>query len=400
MRYQIHYRRAAAFGLAAALMSSVGQSFFIGLFGASIQQELVLTKSQWGALYGVATGTSGVLMFWLGALADRLTIRRAITFALGVLGLGTLLMALASGSLMLLAGLFCLRLGGQGLTGHMAIVTATRYARHRGRSIATATFGFILGEALLPLGVTAMLGLTSWRWVWAGAAALVVLVALPALRMTARRLPRVSTHVDAQGIPVARLRRRHLLRRPTFYAVLSVVLVAPFVVTAVFLHLGALSALRHWSAIQVAQGFVGFATTQAATTWLAGRWVDRGSMVVLFRLYLLPLAVGVLLAALAPPPMALWGLFLGLGATAGANSVVSASLWAEVFGVENLGMVRGVHTGLMVIATAVSPIALGFALEAAMPLSTLAGGIALYAILVPALAARWLTTPELPSEGQ
>ncbi|MBA3058485.1 MAG: MFS transporter [Gammaproteobacteria bacterium] len=379
-------------------MSSVGQSFFIGLFGASIQQELFLRESQWGALYGVATGISGVLMFWLGALADRLTIRRAITLALGVLGLGTLLMALASGPLMLLLGLFCLRLGGQGLTGHMAIVTATRYARHRGRSIATATFGFILGEALLPLGVTAMLGLTSWRWVWAGAAVLVLLVALPALRMTARRLPRVPAHLDAQGAPVARLLRRQLLRRPTFYAVLSVVLVSPFVVTAVFLHLGALSTLRNWSAVQVAQGFIGFALAQAGTTWLTGRWVGQRSIVMVFRLYLLPLAVGLLLAALAPSQMTLWGLFLGLGITAGANSVVSGSLWAEIFGVENLGMVRGVHTGLMVIATAVSPIAFGLALEATTPLSALAGGIALYAVLVPVLAARWLFTPQLPLE--
>ena len=379
-------------------MSSVGQSFFIGLFGASIQQELFLREAQWGALYGVATGVSGVLMFWLGALADRLTIRRAITLALGILGLGTLLMALANGPLLLLLGLFCLRLGGQGLTGHMAIVTATRYARHRGRSIATATLGFILGEALLPLGVTAMLGLTSWRWVWAGAAVLVLLVALPALRMTARHLPRLPAHLDAQGVPMTRLRRRQLLRKPTFYAVLSVVLVSPFVVTAVFLHLGALSTLRNWSALQVAQGFIGFAVAQAASTWLAGRWVDQRSIVTVFRLYLLPLAVGLLLGALAPSHMTLWALFLGLGATAGANNVVSASLWAEIFGVENLGLVRGVHTGLMVIATAVSPIALGLALEATTSLSTLAGGVALYAVLVPGFAARWLITPELPSK--
>lgn len=54
-----HYRRAAAFDLATALMSSVGQSFFIGLFGTSIRADLML-------------------------------------------------------------GLFCLRLGGQGLTGHLA----------------------------------------------------------------------------------------------------------------------------------------------------------------------------------------------------------------------------------------------------------------------------------------
>lgn len=387
---ETHYRRGAAFGLSAALISSVGQSFFIGLFGAPIQQELFLGESEWGVLYGIATGASGMLMFWLGALADRITIHRAITLALGVLGFGALLMALSTEPLILLLGLFCLRLGGQGLTAHMAIVTATRYARHRGRNIATATFGFILGEALLPLGVTAMLGLTSWRWVWALAAVLVLLVALPALRMTARPLPYVPPYLDSQGLPAARLSRRQLWCRPAFYAVLSVALVAPFVVTAVFLHLGALSTLRHWSALQVAQAFVGFAFAQAVSTWLSGRWVDERTIVMFFRFYLLPLAAGVLLAALAASHIAIFALFIGMGATAGASNVVSASLLAEIFGIENLGMVRGVHTGLMVMATAVSPIALGVALEASVPLSTLAAGAALYAVFVPVFAARWL----------
>lgn len=112
----VHHRRAAAFGFAAALISNLGQSFFIGLFGMSIQTDLGLRESQWGALYGVATGVSGLLMFWLGALADRLATRHAITIALGILAGGCVLMGLANGPLLLLLGLFFLRLGGQELT--------------------------------------------------------------------------------------------------------------------------------------------------------------------------------------------------------------------------------------------------------------------------------------------
>lgn len=110
----------------------------------------------------------------------------------------------------------------------------------------------------------------------------------------------------------------------------------------------------------------------------------------MFRLYLLQLAAGLLLASLAPSQLALWSLFLGLGITAGANSVMSGALWAEVFGVDSLGLVRGVYTGLMVMATAISPLVFGVALEAATPLPLLAAVMALYAALVPWLAARWL----------
>lgn len=398
MNAALHHRRAAGFGLATALVSNVGQSFYIGLFGAAILAELALGESRWGALYGLATAASGLLMFWLGALADRLPPRRAITVALAILGGGAVLLALAQGPALLLLGLFGLRLGGQGLGSHLAIVTAARYARQRGRSIATAAYGFILGEALLPMAVTALLGWVDWRWVWAGAAALVLGLALPALRHLAAPLPPplpappAAPAGAAAARPAAGLQRRQLLRQPAFLAALSVALVSPFVVTAVFLHQGALSALRGWLPAQVALGFVGFAVTQAATTWLAGRWVDRFGVTAAFRLYLLPLAAGVLLAAHAPPQAALWGLFLGLGATAGAHSVVAGALWAEVFGIHSMGMVRGVYTGLMVLGTAAAPFAFGLALEAAVALPVLAAGVAAYAVTVPWWAARWVRT--------
>lgn len=154
------HRRAAAFGLGAALTSIAGQSIFIGLFGAQIQTELGLTPSTWGALYGLATGISGMTMFWLGALADRVTAARAITVALLILAIGAATMATAQAPWMLALAFFCLRLGGQGLCGHIAIVTAARHARLRGRNIAIAAFGFILGEATMPLLITALLGWT------------------------------------------------------------------------------------------------------------------------------------------------------------------------------------------------------------------------------------------------
>jgi MFS family permease len=167
-----------------------------------------------------------------------------------------------------------------------------------------------------------------------------------------------------------------------------VVLVSPFVVTAVFLHQGTLASIKDWSAAGVASAFVGFAAAQAVSTWLAGRWVDSHGAARVFRIYLWPVTAAMLLLAFAPSTWALWGLFLGLGFTAGGNSVVSGALWADVFGIDNLGLVRGVYTGFMVITTAVSPLLLGLALEAGVRLPMMALAVATYAALVPWLAAR------------
>ena len=389
------HRRAAGFGLGAALISSFGQSFFIGMFGAPVQSALGLHSAQWGALYGLATGASGLLMFWLGALADRVATRSAITIALTVLACGTALMATAQAPWMLLLGFFCLRLGGQGLCAHLAIVTAARHALLRGRSIATAAFGSILGEAMLPLLVTALLGWIDWRWVWACAGALALLVALPLLRRIAAPLP-LELHRPLSATAPATMARRRLLRQPAFLAALPVMLTLPFVVTSVFLHQGALSTLRGWTLAQVAMGILAFALVQAGTTWISGRWIDRYGTRGVFRFYLWPLAVGMLLGGFAPPEMAVWGLFLGMGMASGAQSVLSGALWADLFGVQQLGMVRGVFTALMVLSTAASPPLLGQALQTGVPLTWLAGSVAVYAIVMPWLVARWIRPVPVP----
>jgi MFS family permease len=378
-------RRAATFGLCAAFLSSAGQTFLIGLFGVAFRTEFALTEGALGTIYGAATLASGLLMFWLGALADRLSPRQAIAVALVVLGAGALLVAFAPAPGWLLPGLFLLRLGGQGLTGHIAIVAAARHGGgRRGRSVATAAFGFILGEALLPLGITAALGVVGWRWLWTGVGLFILVAAMPLMRLLAAPLPGSPSSGEAEaGSPTGRWR---LLRDGRFLAALSVVLVAPFVITAVFLHQGTLAHAKDWLPAQVATAFLGFAAFQAVATWSSGRLVDHIGSHGLMRAYLLPLALGVLGLGFVEGPAALWLLFCGLGLTAGSNAVVAGAVWVEVFGTHRLGMVRGVYAGLMVVATAVSPALLGLALAAGISLRSMALGTAAYVAVVPLMA--------------
>lgn len=381
-------RRAAAFGLCAAFLSSAGQTFFIGLFGGFIRDEFGLGEGTLGALYGTATLASGLLMFWLGGLADRLNPGQAISVSLAILGGGAMLLAFGRSPPWLLAGLFMLRLGGQGLTGHIAIVAAARHGGlRRGRSIATAAYGFILGEAFLPLLVTAALGILDWRWLWAGVSAFVLIAALPLMRRLAAPLPGRLPPDDTPAAPGDVTGRWQLLRDGRFLAALAVVLVPPFVITAVFLHQGTLGATKGWTPGQVAAAFLGFAACQAVTTLLSGRLVDRFGSLGLLRGYLLPLGLGILGLGFVPGPMGLWLLFCGLGVAAGSNSVVAGAVWVEVFGTRRLGMVRGVYAGLMVLATAISPALLGLALAAGVSIQAMAIITAVYAVLVPPLAA-------------
>ena len=381
------------FALFAALASSFGQTFFIGLFGGEIQAALGLDPAGLGYLYGSATLFSGVLMFWLGALADRLALSRGIGISLGVLALGCVGLANTHNSAMLWVSFFLVRLGGQGLTGHLAIVAAARHAiDQRGRTVAMASYGFILAEAIFPVLVAQLLGLIDWRVLWWLAAGLVALVAWPGLRALSARFAHLdlikdnpNTRVDSHLAtpPTSDLTRWTLLRQPLFYLTLPMVLGSAFVITALFLHQGSLAAIKGWALADVGRAFVLFALAQASSAFVTGRLIDAFGSLGVLRFFLWPMVASVGVLGWSAGPFDVWWVFVGLGLTAGANGVVSGAVWAELFGVRQLGMIRGVYSAFMVIASAIAPMLLGAWLSVGWSLAPLAWLALVYGVVLP-----------------
>lgn len=390
-------KRGAWFGFLAAGLSGVGQTFFIGLFGDAFRGTFVLSDAAFGSLYGAATLVSGISMFWLGGLADRLVLSRAISLSVGLLAAGSVLIATATTALQLGIALFLLRLGGQGLTGHFALVAAMRFGgQYHGRSIATASMGFIASEAIFPLVVTAALGWIGWRVVWMAVPVLLLIGFLPVLRGLSRPLQFTSatSAESASTADTTNLRRRDLLKSRSFLSAIGVVLVPPFVVTAIFLHQSVLGSRLGWTPESVARAFVGFAVCRAVTTLLAGRIVDHFGARALMRFYLLPLAAGLLATPFVASTVSVWVLFAGLGLAMGGNSVVAGAIWVEVFGKQRLGLIRGMYAALMVIATATSPVLLGGLLSADVGLLFIFLPICGYAAIMP-----WLLAPLIRSRS-
>ncbi|MEC7147523.1 MAG: MFS transporter, partial [Pseudomonadota bacterium] len=60
--------------------SSLGQTFFIGAFGPSIQNEFKLSHSEWGSIYMIGTVLSAVCLPWTGQLIDRFKLKNYTFF--------------------------------------------------------------------------------------------------------------------------------------------------------------------------------------------------------------------------------------------------------------------------------------------------------------------------------
>ncbi|WP_092118592.1 MFS transporter [Desulfonatronum thiosulfatophilum] len=386
--------RLAFFALGATAASGFGQTFFVSIFGADIRHAFDLSHTAYGSLYSAATLCSAFLLLRFGALVDTWTLPRITALAVFILAGGCVLIGFAPGVLILGLGFICIRFGGQGMISHVGMTTAARYfPAHRGRAVALAAMGFPLAEAVLPAAAAFLVVWSSWRLPWLAGAVFLCLLVLPALAFLARNAPQPQELVgknpagSKSGPDRSRFNRREVLRDPGFYLILPATLFTPFAVTALFFHQTAFAAERGWSLEMLGAGFSFYALCHFGALFAAGPLVDRLGAGKALPLALLPIISGLLILASVPGSTVLY-IYLGLvGTTQGLAATAAGTIWAERYGVLHLGAIRSMNQSIMVVATSISPILLGYFLDRDVTIAALALSLAVLAGLA-SLSAR------------
>ncbi len=390
LRFLVEHRRLLGFGLLAAALSGFGQTFFVSLFSEPIREAFGLGHGGFGLVYGGATLASAAAVIWLGRVLDRVDLRLFAAATLLGLAAGAALLGVAGHVALLLLALFLLRLCGQGLMTHMAFSSMARYFdSRRGRALGLAALGLPTAEALLPSSAVALMALLHWQQVWLAVAAALVLAGLPALLALLRghgerrrRIERLADEAPAGS----GWRRRDVLRDRRLWRYLPAAVAVPVAVTFLFFHQVHIAEVRGWPLTLMASSFTGFAAAHVTGLLLGGPWVDRISARRALPLALLPITGGLALAAVVaeawvvPAYMALTGLSAGLSAPA-----INA-LWAELYGIHNLGGIRALAHAAMALATALSPPLTGGLIDWGVPVSGVIGGLALLVVASAGLA--------------
>ncbi|MGX6648688.1 MFS transporter [Maricaulaceae bacterium MS644] len=402
---------ALAFGFLLAFGSSVGQSYFIGLFGANIRADLGLTHGAFGGIYSAATLASAGSLLFVGKLTDHLSARAAALVTTIWLAGAATLMAFAVNALMLGAALFALRLGGQGMMSHIALTTLGRwFQRERGRAVALATLGFPTAEALLPPLVAIALVKLGAMSVWLIAAGLMIALVAPALFILATLAGRAQIRAAAAADPsgpgdeTQSWTRAQVLKDPRFYAICPGLLAAPFIVTGLLFHQSRLVEINAWTLSGFAALFPLFAGAAVASGLLTGALADRYGSRRVLPAYLAPLGVALLLFSVTDSLVVAAFCMALVGVTAGGATVLFGTVWAELYGLAHLGSIRALAVSLMVFATALGPGAMGLLIDLGVGLDAQFQGLAGYvAACIAALF--WLQPrliakpPPIPANG-
>lgn len=392
--------RAIAFGMLCMLASSPGQTFLIALFLPGMKGSFGLGDAEIANLYGVATVLSALVLWRIGRWIDRTDLLRYGTASAAFLLLACALAASAGSALVLAAGFFALRLGGQGLLTHVAATATGRYfTQDRGKALSLTFLGYSLGEAALPALTVALIG--AWGWqaalVTGGVFSLLVVSGGAALvrGKTAFRRP-----VRASAMPAGGGRIRHAVpAASTRYFILTgpLFIATPLVVTALVFHQALIAHDKGVSLQWFAVSFTSFALVRLASVLLVGPAIDRFGSRWLFCLHLVPLAAGI--ALLASPASTAWSVpayWMLAGISAGMAGNLQVAILAESVPPDRLGAVRSVFASAMILASALGPALYGWMLAYGVSVEAVLWGTAAAMLAATALGA----AAPVPSRGR
>jgi len=383
--FLIENRRFLAFGLACTLASNFGQTFFIALFGDQIRADFNLSHGDFGAIYGLATLVSAGVILWAGRQIDRMDLRLFAGLVFAGLAISSALMAAAFSPWILGIAFIGLRLFGQGLLRHTAVVSMARYFdTARGRAMSVVGLGYPIAEAAFPAVLVVILASFSWRETWGGFAVYILALHLPLalwlLKGHGVRHAEFQRRLDAEDAANTELTQRRLIGDWRFQMIVPASLMGPFMMTGLFFHQLAVAEAKGWDIALLAASFPIFAASTVVSSLLTGWMVDRKGPGVVLPVFVLPLALALLVVATldqtwsAPLYMSLGGL------TVGASTILISAAWAETYGARHLGAIRSLTSAVTVLSTALAPVLVGWLLDAGIHVSSIAFGGALMAL--------------------
>jgi len=358
------------FGFVFTFFSSIGQSFFIGLFNSNIRQELNISNAEFGSIYGIATLCSSLVLIWVGKKIDDLKLVNYSLLVVIFLSLAALFFSFVNGIILLVMGIFFLRLSGQGLMAHTASVSTSRFFNQsRGKALSYIWVGMSFGEFLLPIIIVYLLTFIYWRNLWQGFSLLIILLLPIFTYLTVKEISifsREKKNGDNDNKVIDSIKswtRSEVLKDFKFYSILPAMLASSFIITGIVINQTFIIESKDWGKFAMAQSFMIYSIFTVATLFFSGFLVDKFTSRKVFPLLNVPLLLSLIVLATFDHPYTAY-VFMGLmGISNGLTNVLMVSFWAEIYGVNYLGSIKALTGSLMVFSTALATAVFGILID-------------------------------------
>jgi len=372
------------FGFVFTFFSSIGQSFFIGLFNSNVRYELNITHGEFGAIYGVATLCSSLTLIWLGKKIDDFKLVNYSFLVIILLFIAVLFFSFVYGVIFLFFGIFFLRLSGQGLMAHTASTVVSRYfEKRRGKALSYIWLGMSLGEFLLPIVIVYLVSFIYWRDLWLQMAVLILIV-LPIFSYFTTKDISSSSREKENGknknsfILIKSWTRKEILTDLKFYTMLPALLAPSFIITGIVINQSFIIESKNWGQYTIAKSFMFYSALTVLTLFISGPLVDKFTSRKILPFLNIPMLLSLIVLIFFDQTYSAF-VFMGLlGVTNGITNVLLSSLWAEIYGVNYLGSIKALTGSLMVFSTAFAAAVFGFLIDIGYSIENIALLCAIY----------------------
>lgn len=357
------------FGGSLTFLSSFGQTFLISLYVPTIVETFEISEGTFGSIYAIATVISSVILLSLGHLIDHKSVKRVTLFTIFGLAASSFLLGYSHYHILILGvSIIGLRLTGQGLLSHISQTVMARYYKlDRGKALSVSSLGFSVGEAVFPILVSSLILGLGYEYT-ARISALFLLLALFVIYFL--KLDHFDNDLEVRSkISFSKLFGEFgtIIRDKKFMILMPASFFLSFTNTAIFFYQYVFVDQKQWSVSLYAAFFTAYAITRFIMSIMGGILVDKYSARSLFRVYLIPLCLGLLPFALMSSIIGALLFLILSGVTAGIAGTVKSATLAEVYGTEKLGTIRSLFTMFMVLSTAVGPLVIGFLIDIKVP---------------------------------
>ena len=378
-------KKVIIFGFIFTFFSSFGQSFFLGLFNAPIRNELGITHGQFGNIYATATIFSSLLLIWIGKKIDEYQIIYYSFFVIFLLFFSSLFFSFINSIYFLAAGIFLIRFSGQGLMSHTSTTTISRFfVKSRGKALSTIWFGLSSAEFILPVLITYLFAIYSWRSVWQGIAIIIIFFLPFVIFKTIKTIKLDSREIEQNSkmsLEIKSWRRKEVIKDYRFYIISLNMLAMPWIATGVFVYQSFISDSKMWNIFTIPKAFMIYSIASIITLFFSGFLVDKYSSRKLISLMNIPLLFAMFVLMYYQHEVSAY-IFLGLiGVSNGLANVLGSSTWAEIYGVKFIGSIKALTTAFMVFSTAFGTAVFGQFIDNGFSVENIAFIAAIYIVV-------------------
>jgi sugar phosphate permease len=353
-----------AVGILVNIAGTFAFSSTLSIFLKPITEELGVSRGAFSLIRTFEIGVAALIVPMLGSWIDRHGGRGVLVLGVVMESAGLLLSSLVQSFWQFALVRCSLVIAGEALLGSLVInvTIAQWFVRKRGRAMGIANLGTGVAKLSIPLAAASLFVLVGWRQTWAvfGIVAPILVIA-PALILVRRRPEDIgllpdgdapSPNIDAsvgktapQDSPTRTERaawtRGEALRLPTFWLLVVTFGIASVGIAGLNLHIFSYVTDIGHSPLVAASFMSTIALTQLGSTLVWGMLADKFDIRKVSCVQFLIQGVGLITAITSTQIQLTYLGFFLYGTGLAGSFVLREVIWANFFGRNSLGTVRG-----------------------------------------------------------